>query len=757
MNRAGFVMLVVVALGTSVLAAGMDNCPGTVVTVPFCDCDSTLGAGLDHDCGAGHAGADVVYQITDLTIGNLYQIIGEATYDADWTVATTCAATIGDLKCADAVDPHTDPSCSSLVHVNRGYLTMNWIATQNTVWVWVDSFDASSSGNYCLEVLDLGVPTPVPTPISQGDNCLDPIVIAMEGWTPGNGTFTTSGTTCGYTNDYTETNYGCGNGLTSNEAVYSFTPPSTLVLQIDLIGSAYDTKLVITDKCPNSRITCKYNDDYWEDQSGFACLEFTGGINYFIFIEGHDGACGEYILNIDACSPPTPTPEPTGCPSVVCPPGAVPEGEPDCGPDYEDSYNGGCTSSPYVFQDIHCGDVICATSGTYLYGTENYRDTDWYRLELMSYTELTWEIEAEFSSQIFIFDARTEDCIVYFTIDSSTMPCGINSLTAVLAPGVYWLWAGPNGVTGFDCPLTYVASLTCNAVPTPTPSPSPTPRPSPVGPGDDCSDPFHIDMTGWNPYSAYTYTDSGDTCGFGAQYDMPDYTCGESLTSNEVVYQFTPPQSMAITIDLLGSDFNTKLVVTDGCPAAFMMCKYNDDYAGTVQSGLSCLHVSVGSTYFIFIEGLSNACGAYTLNLEVCPEPTPTPTPTAVPPTLTPLPTHTPSPIAPTVTPIPTDTPSPVQSTPTPECINDGDVNLDNTISSEDAQLAFAIAVGAMQPSQVQFCAADCDGNGYISAGDAQTIFYSIFGLLSCVDPIAKQPLDYGTASSQLLTGSSGD
>jgi len=74
--------------------------------------------------------------------------------------------------------------------------------------------------------------------------------------------------------------------------------------------------------------------------------------------------------------------------------------------------------------------------------------------------------------------------------------------------------------------------------------------------------------------------------------------------------------------------------------------------------------------------------------------------------------------------------------TPTPGCNNDGDVNQDYNISSEDAQLTFMIALGSYSPSWVEECSADCDGSGAVTAGDAQLVFLTALGSGSCADPI---------------------
>jgi len=90
---------------------------------------------------------------------------------------------------------------------------------------------------------------------------------------------------------------------------------------------------------------------------------------------------------------------------------------------------------------------------------------------------------------------------------------------------------------------------------------------------------------------------------------------------------------------------------------------------------------------------------------------------------------------------IPTATPTEVPTeiptyTATPECVNNGDINQDNTITAGDAQISFMIALGMYAPTEEEFCFADCNGDESVTAGDAQLIFMAALGIDSCVDPL---------------------
>lgn len=74
----------------------------------------------------------------------------------------------------------------------------------------------------------------------------------------------------------------------------------------------------------------------------------------------------------------------------------------------------------------------------------------------------------------------------------------------------------------------------------------------------------------------------------------------------------------------------------------------------------------------------------------------------------------------------------------TQECQHHGDVNLDGVLSAEDAQITFNIVLEVYTPTFEEECAADCNSDDSITAGDAQSIFGAVLSLDSCVDPIIE-------------------
>jgi len=175
--------------------------------------------------------------------------------------------------------------------------------------------------------------------------------------------FADTGSTCGYADDY---DARCWQPSTAPDLVYGFTPATDTFLDIDLCGSAYDTKVIVLD-ADLGEYGC--SDDYYyyaddpcgEDNAFLDALPVNGGEIYYIIIDGWGGQCGEYELSITETLPI----------EVVCPVGASLEGEPPLVDGYFDLYNGECDSDPEdplahvlpVVANANGEAVVCGTSG----------------------------------------------------------------------------------------------------------------------------------------------------------------------------------------------------------------------------------------------------------------------------------------------------------------------------------------------------------------------------------------------------------
>lgn len=188
--------------------------------------------------------------------------------------------------------------------------------------------------------------------------------------------YTDSGNTCGHANDVEAPIDACGLA-TGPDVFYAYTPATDQCVDIRLCNSLYNTMLQLYD-ASRSLVAC--NDDWWvvggcsnPQRSVLSHITLAGGQQYFIAVDGFGGDCGSYQIDITECPPPCPT---------GCPPGAMVENEPPCGPDTppEDIQ---CRSPV----DLPCSDIGVTWCGTFGHhvspiDSSETRDVDNFRFTL---------------------------------------------------------------------------------------------------------------------------------------------------------------------------------------------------------------------------------------------------------------------------------------------------------------------------------------------------------------------------------------
>jgi len=290
-------------------------------------------------------------------------------------------------------------------------------------------------------------PQNIPSALTQGgDTILDAVLVTLPVENGG-------GTTAGYMDDYDEE---CPyTQSTSPDVVYTVIPDADVAVDIDLLGSTYDTKLYVYDE-NLALVAC--NDDFYPDYvSKLENVALMGGVQYFIVVDGYGGSFGDYVINIIPFQP---------C-VVDCPGGAELEGEPPLVDGYEDFHNGGCNTDPGAppFGAI-TSEIFCGTSGWYLSADgSQFRDTDWYEIIVpeVGYIEIIGD--AEFAT--FMFELGPQDCNAVAVIQQATIgPCAEASMTIPGAAGsIAWFWVGP---TTFDGAGEYDYVLLTNLAPVAT-------------------------------------------------------------------------------------------------------------------------------------------------------------------------------------------------------------------------------------------------------------------------------------------------
>src|SRR5262245_8482585 len=264
--------------------------------------------------------------------------------------------------------------------------------------------------------------------------------------------FADGGFTCDNINDYDEV---CPyTGSTSADVVYKWTPGAAGTIDVDLCASQYDTKVYIYANAVGNLVAC--NDDAGCGITGYQSklqnVPVSAGTSYYIVVDGYFGDCGDYSLNVSlhqACA-------------ATCPAQHQDEGEPACGPNYVDAFNGGCNSTPNVFSPVTCTN-ICGKAGTYLFNGSNYRDTDWYRVTVGAGNFNYSGLGDGFTLRLFVL---TPVCPTSVLSTTSTPDCVPSVPLVFSGPGTFFLFAGTDVFDGVPCESKYYLSITGPGIPT---------------------------------------------------------------------------------------------------------------------------------------------------------------------------------------------------------------------------------------------------------------------------------------------------
>ncbi len=421
-----------------------DNCDNPIKVdipaLPFDDLgQTTCGHGDDYDAtclGSYDGGEDIIYEVTVLSPVTVnIELDPQGTSWTGILLSTDCPPT----NCIDySTSSGSSPHGMTCVSLDPG-----------VYYLMVDTWPSPD----CIPSFDLHIRDTTCAAL-ENDDCAD----AIEVGNVVDLAFSTE----------TATFDGGGTCQSAPNIWYCYTATEDGIATISLCGSDYDTKLAVYDGCTcgplGPELAC--NDDACSVQSEVE-IPVVAGNSYLIEIGGYGSSTGSGILNISVSAP---------C-DVECPPGATPEGEPCIADDTDDNTNGGCNSDPPVFGSISCGETVCGTFNTYLYGGSNYRDTDWYLLSLSDWTDVTLTASGEFPIVVGFVEPQTlgnADC-GQLTGNLNPYATGDNCDTVTvthlgLPPGDYIVFVSGTEYTGFDCstaPHEYWISVDCSPA-TPT-------------------------------------------------------------------------------------------------------------------------------------------------------------------------------------------------------------------------------------------------------------------------------------------------
>ena len=419
-------------------------------------------------------------------------------------------------------------------------------------------YDAQSEYEYDFDS-DVVEPAEPGLILQGGDGIADAFVINSL-------PFDDTGSTSGYTSDWDP--ICCDGCMYGPDVVYSFTPTNTIKVNVNTCGSDFYDVLYVFKNSPDTIVACNSWFDVCPPHSALERLSLRADNTYYFVVDGYWTSEGYYELHIREHL------------SIECPPEALLEDEPDCGDGYIDVYNGGCNSpEDPKYSDIRIGDIICGESGTFVTDSTNYRDSDWFRLELTESKLLHWYVTAEFPVQAFIFDAEDENCDnIKSVIQGQTTTNDTIHIAYNAVPGVYYFYVSPLFFQGYSCPLTYLAWLEAEdppAIPT----------------NDNCVDVTPVYMT-----TADTLVFDGTTVG--ATRDCP------GLDGYAEVWEAFEFDVMSdVKIEYCGTDpiFNRCYVaLVDGCPyeGRIMYSMYNRDDCGDGNVSINWYDLPAGTYYY---------------------------------------------------------------------------------------------------------------------------------------------------------------
>jgi hypothetical protein len=407
--------------------------------------------------------------------------------------------------------------------------------------------------------------------LQGGDDISDAVIITAI-------PFIDSGTTEGYTNDYWGT---CGYEENAPDVVYAYTPDTSIAIDVNLCSSPriWDSRLYVFEGSPEIEIAC--NDEGCSSLSSLRSVQLAAGITYYIVVDGVEIQSGDYVIKVNAH---------TLC-NLEIPPDAIEEGEPQCGADYIDTFNGGCNSDPPVFQQVAPDAIIKGSSGTYMSGEFEFRDTDWFEVSVDQPSRLTLKLVAEFSPLAFIIDPLPDGCFD-FTILKQRIGdiCDTLVLTEIVPAGTYWLWIGPSSFSGWPCPLTYIAWINVEPY--------------------FCNPEMEIQAPGDLPFDY-----SGTTCGHIDDFNL---TClGPYYTGEDMLFRLAVDSSIMLDLTLNPhSTFNTGFLIDDECPPSRFSCIATAFSFDTSAYGMSHVQLEPGSYYILIDLRLNTGCiGAFDLSI----------------------------------------------------------------------------------------------------------------------------------------------
>lgn len=402
------------------------------------------------------------------------------------------------------------------------------------------------------------------SPVIGNDTCATASIIALNGSSVGS----TANATNSDTPDFCDAGlFGSADG---KGVWYTFSSPTNVGLTVDTEGTAFDTQLRVFSGACDALVCMAADDDSGTGVLSSISFTATANVNYYFFVGGYNTAAGNYQINLTEVI----LPDNDLCMDSI----AITCGESVTG-STESSTNTGAPTST-------CNGISFNTAGGV-----------WYSYTAPADKVVTMDTAgSDYDTKLAVYSGTCGalDCVT--GNDDGAGLGGRSRVTFTAAAGAtYYVY-----VTGFSSNTgNYVLNVACA---------------DPL-PNDLCSSAISIECGG---------TATGTTVG-ASNTGAPSATCGTSLnTAPGVWYSFSTPVAKSVTVNTIGSTFDTKLGVFSGACNALVCIGGNDD-GGTGISPQSqvIFGAAANTTYYFYVTAYSTNTGNYTLNVSSCDEPLP--------------------------------------------------------------------------------------------------------------------------------------
>lgn len=357
---------------------------------------------------------------------------------------------------------------------------------------------------------------------------------------------------------------------------WTWTAPSSGLVQIDTVGSSVDTLLAVYTGTMLDALTVKaFNDDVEPGlRQSQVSFEAVAGASYVIAVDSYEGSHGQVTLNLNL--------------------GAAPDRP--ANDDFAGATNlgNGATATAGISSAFGT-----AETGEPLHVSVNAIRSVWWRWTAPAAGSVVVKTAAvNFDTLLAIYTGTAVNALTTVAANDDAPEGGPQSLATFTASAGVTYFIAVDGYDGQGGTGTLDLALT------------------PVVPANDA---FAARI---NLGSSANATAVGTNLGAAAETNEPAHAGAPAARS--VWWQWTAPATGDVEINTEGSSFDTRLAVFTGTSlAALSLVAENDNAEVNVTSSKVRFAATAGAVYGVVVDGANGAAGVIALNIKPAPPPPP--------------------------------------------------------------------------------------------------------------------------------------